>query len=172
MRPVGCVAELGSLASVRTLFMNRLIVTFLIVAFVPIARAQIQAFQLKAGDKAASGNLVLYVFHQAKSRKPILAELTTDYGFMVINIGSEEQPKARYRLGCRLAATIQDFDTLSTFVAALAKLPKGSVLHQYDKCTIPTSWGIDFNHSNFAATCERLGLVLAEERQMTCTCPD
>jgi hypothetical protein len=152
--------------------MSRTILVFLLPAFVLAVRAKDGAAVPKVGGRTASGNLVLYVFREAKTAKPLPAELTTDYGFMVINVGSEEKPKPLYRLGCRMTGTVQDFDTLATFVAALAKLPKGSVLHQYDKCTVPTSWGIDFDQSSFAATCERLGLSLSDERHMTCTCPD
>ena len=152
--------------------MNRTILVLALMAHALTAGAQEAPAEPKVGDRAASGNPVLYVFHQGKSGKPLPAELTTDYGFMVINLGSEEQPKPLYRLASRAAGTVRDFDTLAAFTTALAKLPKRSVLHQYDKCLVPTSWGVDFDYSKFEAACKRLAITLSHDPKLTCDCPD
>lgn len=124
----------------------------------------------KVGDRAASGKLIIHVFHQAKSGKPLPAELETDYGFMVINL-DWERPKALYRLASRAAGTVQEFNTLKDFDAALAKLPKGAELTEYNKCLAPTSYGLTFDWDAFRRTCKQLGLKIAEEPCLTCNCP-
>jgi hypothetical protein len=152
--------------------MNQAILSLAFVAVTLSAVADSATTEPKVGDTLASGNLVLYVFHQAKSQKPIPAELATDYGFMVLNLGSEEKPKPLYRLASRATSTVQDFETLPAFVTALSKLPKRSVLHHYDKCLVPTSYGIDFDFNKFAATCKQLDIKLDDNAKLTCNCPD
>lgn len=142
-----------------------------IIALALTASAQDGRTNAEIG-RTASGKVVLHVFRQANSGKHLPVELTTDYGFMVINLGSEEQPKPVYRLGSRTAGTVQDFNTLAAFTAALAKLPKRSVLHRYDKCLTPTSLGIDFDLDEFKATCRKLDIELADNPKLTCNCPE
>ncbi len=117
--------------------MNRTILALAFSAFALMAAAQDAPTEPKVGDRAVSGDLIIHVFHQAKSGKPIPVELKTDYGFMVINL-DWDHPKALYRLASRSAGTIQEFDTLKAFEAALAKLPKGAELTEYNKCLVPT----------------------------------
>ena len=150
--------------------MNRAILVLLLLALALTANAQDASPEPKVGDRAASGNLVLYVFHQAKTRKPLPAELTTDYGFMVIS-RNEDDRKPIYRLANRAEATVEDFNSFEEFSTALAKLPKGSVLHHYDKCLVPTSWGFRY-WQQLERACKRLGLSLSEQPHLTCNCPE
>ena len=150
--------------------MKRTILALALTALFLAARAQDASAEPKVGDRAASGNLIIHVFHQAKTRKPLPAELVTDYGFMIINL-DWEHPKALYRLASRTAGTIQEFNTLAEFEAALAKLPKGAKLTEYNKCLAPTYYGLDFDWRGFKRTCKGLGLKLAAEPESTCNCP-
>lgn len=152
--------------------MNRAIPSLALFSLALTAMARDASPELKVGDRAVSGNLVLYVFHQVESGKPLPAELTTDFGFMILNLGNEEHPKPLYRLASRAADTVRDFDTLAGFNAALAKLPKGCVLHHYDKCLVPTYWGVEFDWRSFERTCKRHGVKIADRPKITCNCPD
>jgi len=149
--------------------MKRTILALTLLTLAPISRAQDIPVEPEPGERAPSGNLIVHVFHQTTTGKPLPAELKTDYGVMVINL-DYDHPKAHYRLASRAAGTVQDFDTLKEFEAALAKLPKGAQLTFYDKCLISTSEGLDFRRRTFRRTCERMGLKLADDDKVTCTC--
>ena len=150
--------------------MNRTILALAFSAVALTATAQDAPKEPKVGDRAASGNLIIHVFHEAKSGAPIPAELKTDYGFMVINL-DWDHPKALYRLASRTAGTIQEFSTLKEFQAALSKLPKGAELTEYNQCLAPTYYGIKFDWDGFRDTCKQLGIKLAADPKLTCNCP-
>jgi hypothetical protein len=126
----------------------------------------------KIGDRAPSGNLIIHIFHQLNSNRPLPVELVSDHGIMVFNDGKEAHPKPRFLLAVRKAGRIQNFSTVQDFETALAKLPKGAVLHKYDRCGIPTSIGLNFDWEQFKTLCTRLGLKTSDEQHATCTCPD
>ena len=151
--------------------MNRTILALAFLALALTTTAQDAPTEPKVGDRAASGNLIIHVFHQAKSGKPLPAELKTDYGFMVINL-DWDHPKALYRLASRATGTVQEFDTLKAFEGALAKLRKGAELTEYNKCLAPTYYGLKFDWGTFRRTCKRLGIKLTDEPSLTCNCPD
>jgi len=131
------------------------------------------AGELKVGDRAPSGNLIIHIFGDwsDKSDPSILVELTTDYGFMVFNDGNEKQPIPRFELATRASATVQNFSTLEAFEVALAKLPKGSVLQIYRKCGAPTWWGYHEWYDRLMLKTKQLGLTFSEEGRTTCVCP-
>ena len=149
--------------------MKGTVLALALLTLIPIAKAQDTSAEPKPGDPAASGNLIIHVFHQTTTGKPLPAELKSDYGVMVINL-DYDHPSAHYRLASRAAGRVQDFDTLKAFEAALAKLPKGAQLTFYDKCLISTSEGLEFRRRTFRRTCERMGLQLADDDKVTCTC--
>jgi hypothetical protein len=126
----------------------------------------------KVGDRAPSGNLIIHVFQQLKSNRPLPVELTSGYGIMVFNEGDEAHPKPRFLLAVSKSSSIQNFSTVQDFETALAKLPRGAVLHKYDRCSIPTSFGLKFDWEQFESRCSKLGLTISDEPHGACTCPD
>src|SRR5687767_13827012 len=81
---------------------------------------------IKPGDHAADGSLILHVFSQNRTNKPVPVTLATDYGMMVFNDGTEAKPQARFILASKSSDSIQTFTRLSDFKAALFALPQGS----------------------------------------------
>jgi hypothetical protein len=150
--------------------MNRTILALACAALALSAQAQTPPADPQVGGRAASGNLIIHVFRGAENRVAIPAELTTEYGFMVLNV-DWDHPKPLYRLASRAAGTIQEFDTLKEFYGALAKLPKGAELTEYNKCLVPTSYGLKFDWEDFKRTCKRLKIKLAQDAKRTCNCP-
>jgi hypothetical protein len=120
----------------------------------------------------ATSNLVIYVFHQAKSGKPLPVELQTEYGYMVINEGGEQIPRARFILAEKTSHTVQVFTNTASFEAALARLPKGVVIYEYNCCTKPTWWGLKWSVDEFRRRCTDIGIRVGDQVHGTCTCPD
>lgn len=126
----------------------------------------------KIGDRVPSGNLIIHIFQQLKSNRRMPVELASDHGIMVFNDGDEAHPKPRFLLAVRKTGSIQKFSRVEDFETALAKLPKGAVLHKYDRCSTPTSFGINFDWGHFKSRCSELGLSISDKQHETCTCPD
>jgi hypothetical protein len=125
---------------------------------------------IQPGSLTPSGTLVIHVFQQAKTGRPIVAEVKNAYGYMVINTGKSSG--ALYRLASNELKRIEEFTDFEDFKRALAKIPRGSELVRYDKCLAPTHYGLSFDWSAFENFCAGLGLRLANEDNVTCTCPD
>jgi len=150
--------------------MIRLILTSALTALALMAGAEDKPTEPKIRNRAASGNLIIHVF--TVENQPVPVELTTDFGFMLFNLGTKEHPKPLYRVAFRNAASVQDFDTLSAFLSALRKLPTNSILYRYDSCSVSTSHDLGFDWDKFERTCKKLHLELPENPRLTCICPD
>ena len=67
--------------------------------------------------------------------------LTTDYGFLIANIGDEDHPKAQISVGFRQEKRVMHCNTLSEFERALQTLPKGATLYRHQRCLVPAGRG-------------------------------
>jgi hypothetical protein len=90
-----------------------------------------------AADPSAA--LVLAAVDNGFHRVPIA--LTTDYGFLVMNAGDDEQPIASVSVGFRSERRIIQCGSLAEFEAALRKIPAGSTIHRHERCLMPASRG-------------------------------
>lgn len=56
---------------------------------------------------------------------------------MIFNIGDKTNPIARYELSKQSDKEIIVFENHDSLLIALSRLPKGSKIDIYDKCTVP-----------------------------------
>jgi hypothetical protein len=120
----------------------------------------------KVGERTKSGKLIIFDFGRYE---PLPVVLDSDYGFMIFNTEWGAHPKPLYLLASRATGIIEEFDNRKDFWAALARIPRGSVLTQYDKCSAPTWYGLTVDFDTIHRICERHGVKVADT-QITCTC--
>lgn len=136
-----------------------------------IAKMTTQESTVRQGERDANGKLMLHVFDVRGRRVPV--PLYTDHGFMLFNVGTLARPVPRFELASASVSRVMLFSTLQEFTNALARLPSPSTLHHYDKCSAPTSYGLD---TNILHTIERFcatrRIKVAEAPFVTCTCPN
>ena len=126
---------------------------------------------VRQGERDANGKLVMHVFEVRGRRVPV--PLYTDHGFMLFNVGTLARPVPRFELASASDSRVMVFSTLQEFTNTLARLPSPSTLHHYDKCSAPTSYGLD---TNILHTIERFcasrRITVTEAPFVTCTCPN
>lgn len=127
---------------------------------------------IEKGNLNEEGKLIIHVFSRLKSDEPIPVILRNDYGIMIFNEGDESNPIARYELSDQKARSIEMFRTYDELKTALSKIPKNSKIDIYDKCTVPTFYGLNnFSEKDLINYCRSLGLIISDRRFITCTCP-
>jgi hypothetical protein len=120
-----------------------------------------------AADPSAA--LVLAAVDNGFHRVPIA--LTTDYGFLVMNAGDDEQPIASVSVGFRSERRIIQCGSLAEFEAALRKIPAGSTIHRHERCLMPASRGLAEEFlAGIDPTLSRVGITVAPEPVITCLC--
>ena len=120
-----------------------------------------------AADPSAA--LVLAAVDNGFHRVPIA--LTTDYGFLVMNAGDEEQPIPSVSVGFRSERRIIQCGSLAEFEAALRKIPAGSTIHRHERCLMPASRGLAEEFlAGIDPTLSRVGITVAPEPVITCLC--
>ncbi len=147
-----------------------LLPAFLVLAISLVAKNNPE--ELAVGSKTNNGNLLLYILSAPKTDNPRIMELDKDYGFIIVNLGNEKNPRPLFRLASRKENVIQDFNTFDDFKSALGKLPKGITLYHYDKCLVPLSFGIQVDWDELKKTCEHFEIKLSDTPSRTCVCPD
>jgi hypothetical protein len=128
---------------------------------------------VKAGNVAASGNLILHVFHSVDDPPVALpVELKDDYGFMIFNDGTLEEPKLWVKVGSRKDKTLAEARTWEDAEKLLAKIPEGAKIHYYGKCLCPTYYGLpEGSWDRWQALLKKHKLVCPdEEDRITCDC--
>ncbi len=100
--------------------------------------------------------------------------LTTDYGFLIANIGDEDHPEAQISVGFRQEKRVMHCNTLSEFERALQTLPKGATLYRHQRCLVPAGHGLDDAFlSGIEETITKAtenGLTVATDPVVTCLC--
>jgi hypothetical protein len=126
---------------------------------------------VQQGERDKDGKLVLHVFDTRVRRVPV--PLHSDFGFMLINVGTGTQPVAQFVFGSDRDSRVTVFTTLQEFTNRLAALPPASSLHHYDKCSAPTSWGLDTNilHT-IDRFCASQRITVTNAPFVTCICPN
>ena len=111
----------------------------------------------------------LVIYRIGEARVPVV--LRDEYAVMLINDGDREQPSPRYIFARLSTRTVLDTKDLSQFRHVLSRLPKGSTVFEYDSCTVRRAWGLTEGQvSNFEESLSDLGLLLGEDRHITCYC--
>jgi hypothetical protein len=97
--------------------------------------------------------------------------LTTDYGFLVMNAGDDEQPIPSVSVGFRSERRIIQCGSLAEFEAALRNIPAGSTIHRHERCLMPASRGLAEEFlAGIDPTLSRVGITVAPEPVITCLC--
>ncbi len=146
-------------------------ITILAVFFLPrLNGAQVTPSDPLVGTTDNSGKLIIHVY-TAEGADPISVPLETDYGVMLFHA---RDGSARFLLAERHKASAREFTNYADFLTALSKLPRASVLHIYNRCTVPLF--SDFYpvhqelYQKFRADCRKRSLKIAPNPKITCTC--
>jgi hypothetical protein len=127
----------------------------------------------RVGEVDHRGRLVIFVFKGNQKHDipdtPFL--LTEPYGTMLINEGDEKHPKARYVLANRAKKKVFSTFSEAEFKRALAQVPRGSKIRQYETCTVSLGYGLAPNTvERFANLQKDRGLKVGPEPIVTCIC--
>jgi hypothetical protein len=126
------------------------------------------AFAAEAPPVASPEPMILY---RIVDKVPVKLRKEDRYGVMLINDGDRENPSPRYILAIAASRTLVDTKDLQTFEDALAKIPKGAVIHTYDSCSCPRSFGLNATQwARYEALFIKHGLKRAAEERITCYC--
>lgn len=123
------------------------------------------------GTLDASGQVILHVFDAGEgSKRP--AALASDYGIVMCR----HADWVLFALGDRAKKTVQEFTNYEEFMDALKAIPKGSIITIYDRCLMPTFYDFYPVHeelyNKFKKACKGMGLKVAEDSKITCTCEE
>jgi hypothetical protein len=94
-------------------------------------------YRWKIGGTSPDGNMVFADWEQGH------LSLLSDYGFMLINEGTYEHPKAVFLLGYRQQKRITSFRSFAGFKQALKGIPSGTQVYLHTVCTSGTAPGVD-----------------------------
>lgn len=124
---------------------------------------------VKVGDTDSQGRLIIYVY-KGTSPASIPVPLRSDYGVMMYRKGGEPH----FLLAERKSKKLLDRTDYNAFLDDLQKLPSGTEISIYDRCTVPHFYDFYPVHrelaEKFAAFCEKHHLKIDEESKITCTC--
>ena len=122
------------------------------------------------GTPDSSGDLIIHVY-TAEGAVPIPVPLKTDYGVMMFHA---RDGSARFLLADRRKASVREFTNYDHFLTALSEVPGASVLHLYDRCTVPQFYDFYPVHhelyQKFRSDCRKRSLKIAPDPKITCTC--
>jgi hypothetical protein len=99
--------------------------------------------------------------------------LEDDYGYVVLNDGTVDDPKPRYILGSQREGTVIHYTTKNEFLAAIAKIPSGATLREYAKCLAPLSWGLKEEQlvcEDVPKIAKEKGINFTEDSKLHCNC--
>jgi hypothetical protein len=129
------------------------------------------AVVFKVGDVDADGRLIFWQIDAFDHMEPFT--LKDDYGVILANEGGEEAPSPRYILAQQSTKEITNTTDFSIFVAALAKVPRGSTVGRYDTCSVPRAWGLPIAViDKFEAALKDRNLVIVSDERGVCYCPN
>ncbi len=118
------------------------------------------------GSKDENGNLVIYCFDSASP-----AVLTTDYGVVMYR---DDKCMPKFILADRKAGSSKTFESYDEFTDVLGTLSKGSLLHVYDRCTVPHFYDFYPLHEElmekFLKDARRVHVKVSKEPVIICTC--
>ncbi len=110
-----------------------------------------------------------FVIYRIIDKVPVV--LQDEYGVMLINDGSVEEPIPRYILAIRSSRTLIDSRNLDEFKEGLSAIPAAEVVHEYTSCSLSRSFGLQEEHiDEFHALFEEFRLELSDQSRITCYC--
>lgn len=113
--------------------------------------------------------------HEVPRVVEVPVELETDYGYMVLNVGTTKEPKPHYVLGERKEGVVRHFKTKAEFLKALEVLEPNSELAHYSRCTIPSDYGLqeaDKPYGEIVEICKRRKVKISDKTYRRCLCRD
>jgi hypothetical protein len=131
-------------------------------------------FVLTLASAEAEHDLILYSFPSHLDGLVIPVTITSDYGYMVLNTGSIEEPIPLYILGDRKTQTVTRFPERGAFLEAVRRLAAGGTMAFYDKCLVPSSYGLKEPQEvwkDVESICREKGIRI-EEQKLFCNCED
>ena len=135
-----------------------------------INEAQVALSDPLVGTTDSSGKLIIHVY-TAEGADPIPVPLETNYGVMMFR---GRDGSARFLLADRRKASVREFTNYNHFLAALSEVPRASVLHIYDRCTVGKFYDFYPVHEELyeklRAECRKRSLRIAPDTKITCTC--
>ncbi|SHK01560.1 hypothetical protein SAMN02745181_3040 [Rubritalea squalenifaciens DSM 18772] len=133
-------------------------------------------FQGDEGDALDDGRVVFHVFETVKDdptvRVPVFLE--EDYGMIVFNVGSYEEPALQVKFMEKSSREIIAANGMEEVLLYIGKMKRGCSIGHYDTCSVPTFYGLDYGMiERIDSALERQGLKLPSgERHVTCICPE
>ena len=127
--------------------------------------------EFKVGGVDDGGRLVFWQIDAFDHMQPFV--LKDEYGVVLANEGGEEAPSPRYILARQSTKEITNTTDFAEFVAALAKVPRGSTVGRYETCSVPREWGLpDAIIVQFEAALKDRNLVVVTDDRSVCYCPN
>ena len=124
----------------------------------------------KIGDLDDRGRLVFWSIDAGDHVEPFTLR-EDDFGAVLYNGGTEHQPVAGYILAFQATREIVHTDDFAVFKAALARIPRGSVIGRYDTCTLRRSYGLPESvTSQFEEALSDAGLRVEQVARTVCYC--
>ena len=137
----------------------------------PLRPPSPSAVVFKVGDVDADGRLIFWQIDAFDHMEPFI--LKDEYGVVLANEGGEEAPSPRYILAQQRNKEITNTTDFAVFVAALTKVPRGSTVGRYDKCSVPSAWGLpDAVIDQFESALRDRNLAVVTEGRGVCYCPN
>ena len=117
----------------------------------------------------AKESFVIYRIKGKFAEVPVV--LKDEYAIMLINDRVDGIPKARYIFAQLSKRELVDTRDIKEFKAAIASIPKGAEVFEYDSCTVPRWYGLSEDDLNcFFSALEDASIELSDERRLTCYC--
>jgi len=116
------------------------------------------------------GRLIFWTIDAFDHIEPFV--LNDEYGVVLYNEGSQEQPEPRYILACQNNRSILLTADFEQFRRELQKIPIGTRIGRYDTCSVPRAYGLpDDLITRFQAALSEAGLKVESEGRHVCYCP-
>lgn len=128
---------------------------------------------IKSGSIDKDGNLIIHVFKSVLPRQDTLpVALRDDYGFMIFNNGSLENPKLLILIGSKKDKKIHEAVTWHEAEKIVANVPRGSIIHYYGQCSVHTYYGLpDNTWGKFMKLIRKQKLIYnGKQDRLTCVC--
>jgi hypothetical protein len=127
----------------------------------------------KIGDLDDKGRLIFWSMDAGDHVEPFTLRDNDHYGVVLYNSRMDGQPDARYIVAFQGSREIVHTDDFVVFKAALARIPRGSVIGRYDTCTLRRAYGLpDSIKSQFEKALGGAGLRVEEDARTVCYCRD
>lgn len=97
--------------------------------------------------------------------------LKDDYGFVLLNAGDVKNPVLKIIFGSKKDNRVEVAATWPEAEKIIAKIPAGSLIFEYDTCTMPRSYGLpEETREKLSALFAGAKIKVSHEKRLTCYC--